>query len=118
MEEHLRTLLLALGCPVTWDGFRRAKALPYVVLTTVSGRDLISNDGRDGVTTGRVQVDCFAETSEAAISLRRAAIELLSGYHGGPILGAQLLSIRGLSNEKGGDVIRRQSLDFAVTYRS
>lgn len=118
MEEHLYSLLSGLGWPVAWGGLGQGTALPRIALFIISGTDVVTQDGRAGETSGRVQVDCYGSTYAEAVAVSRAVVDALSGYHGGPIKGAALQSIRDLPIEGGGDVIQRKSLDFAVTYRS
>lgn len=117
MEEHLYTLLSALGWPVAWGVVPQGTALPHVALLRVSGADDLHLQGRSGWARGRVQVDCYAASYAVAIGMRRAITEALSGYHGGPVMRAAMIGTRDLPYEAGGDVIQRVSLDFAVEYR-
>lgn len=117
MEEHLRSVLLALGHPVAWGSMGQGTGLPRIVLQQVSGSEPVALDGAVGTISGRVQVDCYGGSYGEAITVSRAVRGLLSGYAGGPIQLASLDAIRDGHDEAGGDVIQRVSLDFAVKYR-
>lgn len=116
MEEHLRSILLAVGCPVAWGSMGQGTDLPRIVLTNVSGFEGGTLAGADGVIRGRVQVDCYGASYGQAITTARAVRAILSGYAGGPIRLASLEAKRDRPDEAGGDVIQRASLDFAVAY--
>lgn len=118
MEEFLYQHLSAgLGKPVSWGDLGSGTELPRVSLYRVSGVDDVTLEGRSGWLDGRVQVDCYGATYAQALGVSRAVTTLLSGYQGGPIWRAALQGIRDLTDEEGGEVIHRVSMDFAVSYR-
>jgi hypothetical protein len=118
MESYLRTLLLDLGYPVAWLVMPQGTALPYIILTRVSGRDRVILRGRTGDMDGRVQIDCFALSYGQVLSMSNSVRDLLSGHSGGAIKSATLQATRDLADPAGGDVIQRISLDFMVRWRT
>lgn len=117
MEEHLRGLLAAaLGVPVVWGGVPQSSVVPYVTLFRISGADVMHIGGRSGAIQGRVQVDIYGASFAQVEGLKRTIVPLLSGHRGGPVWSVSLERISDGSDESGGDVLHRISLDFAVLY--
>lgn len=121
MEEAFRAILLAsagvtalASTRVNYGEHPQGMAGPYIVLTVVDDAEGHTMTGPDGMSQGRVQVDCYAATYGAAKGLARAARVALDGYSGGSFGGVFLAATRdgreGGTNEA--DRPFRVSLDF------
>jgi hypothetical protein len=125
MEEAFRALLLAsgevtalAGTRVNWGAHPQGHALPGIVLNVVSDAEGHTLQGPDGLSEGRVQVDCYALTYREAKLLARAARAALDGASGGGFQGVFLAGTRdgreGGTNEA--DRPFRVSMDFMVHF--
>ena len=93
--------------------------LPAIVINTISGLEGVSVDGADGVSTGRVQVDCYAQGYAAARDLGAAVLSLLNGFAGDRLQGVFHAGSRGPTREGGTNEVARPwrvSLDFETTF--
>ncbi|MFG6586066.1 DUF3168 domain-containing protein [Sulfitobacter sp. MOLA879] len=127
MEELIRDLLLAdagvsghVGDRVNYGTHPQGEPYPGLVLNTVWDAEGMNIDGPDGVSRGRVQVDCYAMTYGGAKWLSRAVRNVLSGHAGGALQGVFHASSRD-SREGGTNEVERPfrvSLDFNVTFTS
>lgn len=116
MEEQFITVLDGLGYRAAWGGLGQGTALPRIALYRISGVDDTTLDGRSGYLRGRVQVDCYGQDFDEALTVSRTVTAALSGYKGGAIWHCALDSIRDRPDEAGGEVLQRVSLDFTVLY--
>lgn len=125
MENELRALLKAhapltdlVGSAVYWDERPQGKDLPAVVLTLVSDASEHSIDGPDQLSTARVQIDCFAETSKEKIAIAKVIRAHLAHRSQGVIDNTIHLQTRdsreGEKDQAG--IVYRRSLDFNVSY--
>jgi hypothetical protein len=127
MEEAFRAALLASSGVTTlvpaarlnWGAHPQGAAKPYVVMMVVSDAQGMTLTGPDGLSQGRVQVDCYAPTYTLAKQVSRAVRAVLHGYRGG---GFQLVehvatrdSREGGTNEA--ERLFRVSLDFSTHWR-
>jgi hypothetical protein len=124
LQSGIRTRLLAdatvataVGTRVTWVDRPQASALPAIVLQTISDPRPAHMKDYDGARMTRVQMDIFASKYSTALSLARAAIAALkdpatvSGKKfGGTFVDGQ----RDLSEDVGGTLVHRQSVDLLV----
>lgn len=88
MEEDFRALLLGdasvlalCSGRVNFADHPQGQPLPAIVLTLIDDAEGHHLKGPDGLSTGRVQVDCYATTYGAAVQLSRAARAVLDGHH-------------------------------------
>lgn len=127
MEEEFCALLLGagsvsalVGSRVNWGAHPQGEPLPAIVLTLVDDIEGRSYTGPNGLSQGRVQVDCYAATYRAAKSTARAVRSLLDGYRGGNFEGVFHAASRegreGGTNEA--DRPYRCSLDFMTNWRN
>lgn len=126
MQIELRSLLLGVPavaalCGVRVDWGKRPAQDPYpgICLHLISDREGHTLQGPDGLSQGRVQVDCYAETSDGAAALTRAVRDALNGYRGGGFRGVFLEATRD-NTERGSnepDRAVRVSMDFLVNWR-
>lgn len=126
MEELIRARLLDSGGVTTLAGTRidyggnpQGTALPRVCMWTVSGSEGLLTTGRDGIQSGRVQIDCYAATSKEALDLSRAVTNALHGHANGPLRMVSLVSFRGAMRESGTnepDRPFRVTMDFSTLY--
>jgi hypothetical protein len=124
LQAGLRTRLLAnatvataVGTRVTWVDRPQASALPAIVLQTISDPRPAHLKGHDGSRMTRVQMDVFAATYAAALSLARAAIAALKdpATVSGKVFGKTFVDgQRDLSEDVGGTLVHRQSVDLLV----
>jgi hypothetical protein len=117
VEEHVKTLLDSLNCPVSWGRLGQGTALPRIVLQVVSGDGAISLDGATGETSGRIQVDCYGKTHMQAGVTAREVRTLLDGYRGGPVKVMKFTAVRDHLEGGDDDAVPRRSMDFAINYR-
>ncbi|MBI6628327.1 DUF3168 domain-containing protein [Pontibaca salina] len=126
MEKEFRALLLAdsgvsalVGTRIDWGARPQGAPLPAIVLHTVSDVSGHTLDGPWALTTGRVQVDCYADSYGAAKALGRAVRAALDGTRSGNINAVFYQNSRdgreGGTNEA--DRPFRVSMDFLVNYQ-
>jgi hypothetical protein len=126
MEEALRTLLsgaaavtaLVPATRINWGVHPQGEPLPGIVLTLISGAEGYTLTGPDGLSQGRVQVDCYAHDYRTAKLLSRAVIAALSGYRGGGFQGVFHAGTRD-SREGGTNEAERPyrvGVDFTFTW--
>lgn len=118
MERELKDLLKTLGHPVVWGMFGKDVDFPRISLQRVSTVTRYSQTGRADVETARVQVNIDSLSYGALISLGPQVSNLLTDYRGGSVIRCKELSRRDGGSETGGEVVRRQMLDFQVRYRA
>lgn len=123
MKIEIRALLradaalsVAASGGISWGMHPQSVALPYVVLTQISGRRDHTISGPSGPRMGMIQADCYA-TDQAAVEAIASRVEaVLDGHKTKPFQGIFLIARRDMP-EPGGDeneVIHRVSLDFNV----
>lgn len=127
MEEALKALLaatagvtaIAPAARINWGARAQGLALPAVVLNVISDAEEYTLQSRDGLSRGRVQVDCYGETYAQSKQLSRAVRAVLSGYRGGNFRLVEHVATRdsreGGANEA--DRPFRVSLDFLTHWR-
>lgn len=127
MEEELRAVLLSASgvmalvpeTAVNFGGHPQGHPLPGVVLTTISDFEGLHMQGRNGLSEGRVQADCYAHTYAQVKQVSRAIRAALHGYRGGGFRLVEHVATRdsreGGSNEA--DRPFRVSLDFLTHWR-
>jgi len=126
MEEALIDWLLddsaittIAGQLVNWNVTPQGGGKPSIVLSRITGIRDYHMQGPSGLVRSLVQIDCWAGTFTAALTLGRAVIARLSGVGGGDVAGFQLVS---LINERHGfepgaetaERFHRVSLDFEL----
>jgi hypothetical protein len=74
---------LAPASRINWGARPQGSALPGVVMNVTSDAEDYTLAGRDGLSQGRVQVDCYGQTHTEAEQLSAAVRAALSGYRGG-----------------------------------
>lgn len=89
MQETLRDILrtdsavLALvGDRIDWLVSPQGGAMPRIVLRVIDDAEGLTYGATDGLSAGRVQVDCYAATYSAAVALARAVRARLASYSG------------------------------------
>lgn len=129
MEEALVTLLMGtaalaalVGNRINWVQAVQGCAVPYVVLTRVSGTRDYKMTGPTGLVESRVQADCFGLTYASAKGVARKVEAALSGYSGavGAVKfdGIFLATERDLFNDDESPAKRfAVSLDFMVWHK-
>ena len=126
MEEALLALLQSsaavtaiVGGRINWGAHPQGAPLPGIVLTVIDDAEGHIYQGPDGLSQGRVQVDCWALTYDEAKACGRAVRAALDGHFGGMFLGMFLADQRdgreGGTNEA--DRPFRSSLDFLTHWR-
>ena len=129
MEEALIAKLLAdagvsalVGARV-YPGMRpQAGLLPAVVFNMISKNPSYSDDGEDGITEARVQLDCWGATYTDAKKAARAVTAALSAFDGmmsGVRFRYMTLDLEHDMQETGANADSypfRTSLDFIVVY--
>jgi len=87
LEEALRALMLArppvtalVGTRINWGANPQGSALPAIVMNVIDDAAGLTLAGSDGLSQGRVQIDCYADTFAAAKITARAVIAALHGY--------------------------------------
>ena len=128
MEEAFRALLtgsaavvaLVPASRINWGAHPQGQPLPGVVLTVVSGAEGLTLQGPDGLSAGRVQVDCYAPSYGQAKQISRAVIAVLHGYRAGGLRLVTHVATRdsreGGTNEA--ERLFRVSLDFTTAWRA
>lgn len=87
MEESLRQLLLdssavaaLCGDRIDWGSRPQGSSLPAIVLNVVAEAEDHDLEGPDGLSQGRVQVDCYGQTYDRTKRLARAVRGVLDGH--------------------------------------
>lgn len=90
MEEAFRTILLnaspvtaLVGNRISYNSATQGAGFPYIVLHVIDDAEQHTYKGPDGLSQGRVQVDCYAATYGQAKTLSRHVRGALDGYRGG-----------------------------------
>lgn len=124
MQQGLRARLLA-AAPVTgavgqriyWVSRPQLSALPAITLQVIADPRVAHLKGRDGARSTRVQMDVWAGSYAAAVSIARAAIGALAepATIGGKRFGQSTATDqRDLGEDVNGNFVHRQSVDFLV----
>lgn len=88
MEEAITALLASVANGRRyWTRAPQGEAVPYIVLSRISGTPSYTYKGRAGHTSSRVQATCYGGTALDAKMLSRNVIAALDGYRGGMIQG-------------------------------
>jgi hypothetical protein len=127
MEEALRTILLntsaisqVVGSRISYGSAAQGAALPYIVLHVIDDAEEHTYQGPDGLSQGRVQVDCYGATYGQAKTLSRHVRAVLDGYRGGQFSGIFHASTRD-NREGGANEFERPftvQLDFLTKWRT
>ncbi|MCA2012397.1 DUF3168 domain-containing protein [Cereibacter sphaeroides] len=129
MEEAFIALLrgasavtdLVAAASINFGSHPQGRQWPGVILHVVDDAEGLTLEGGDGLSQGRVQVDCYAETFTEAKAVSRAIKALLHGYAGGGFSVIQHVSTRdGRAGEAATNVADRPfrvSLDFLTFWR-
>lgn len=126
MEEAIRARLLATASVTDLCGQRidfganaQGAGYPRVLLWTISDNELHTMAGPDGLSVGRIQIDCYAATYGQAKQLSRAVRAVLDGYRGGGLLGVFHAGTRDTREGGSNEAERpfRSSLDFITNYQ-
>ncbi|SIO36483.1 Protein of unknown function [Rhodovulum sp. ES.010] len=122
MEEEFRALLQAAlaGVPVNWGAHPQGAGWPGVVLNVIGGAEGLTQQGPDGLFSGRVQADCYARRYSDAKALSRLVVAALDGHRGGGFRGVFRVATRDGRDDdaNGGDRLFRVSLDFMTHWRA
>lgn len=121
MELDLRALILSIGgmpppASVNWGMHPQDAEFPAIVMNVVGDRQAIHMSGPDGLSSARVQIDCYAMTYAAAKSMASTLRDDLNGYRGGRFQGIFLDAVRDLNETGRTDRPFRTSMDFTVKY--
>lgn len=127
MEEALLALLTGsaavtaiAGTRINWGAHPQGAPLPGIVLTVIDDAEGHIYQGPNGLSQGRVQVDCWALTYDQAKLCGRAVRAALDCYSGGRFEAIFLADQRdgreGGTNEA--DRPFRSSLDFLTHWRA
>ena len=126
MEEELRALVrddagiaALVADRADFGAAVQGWALPYLVMLTVSNVEGQTQQGPDGLQSGFVQIDCYADSYGGAKLLSREVVRLLNGHRGG---GFRVIFHRGSRDgrERGANKAERLfrvSLDFETHWR-
>jgi hypothetical protein len=126
MEAALRSYLLAssglsalIGDRMTWGFTSQGGPLPRVTLQRISGGPEYADEGEVNLSETRVQIDCYAATSEAVRAVYAAIRARISGAQftqsGVTCNGVYIDSVRDESDAyEGGRQEHRVSLDIMV----
>jgi len=128
MEEAFRAVLLASSgvtalvpaARINFVAHPQGAAKPYIVLHTIGGAEGMTMQGPDGLSQGRVQVDCYAPGYGQAKQVSRAVVAALHGYSGAGLRLVEHVATRdsreGGANEA--ERLFRVSLDFLTNWRT
>jgi hypothetical protein len=125
MEEEFLALLTSsaavtaiVGNRINFGANVQGAPYPRIVMFTVSDFENHTMRGPDGLSVGRVQVDCYALTYGQAKLLSRAVRAVLDGYRGGGFQGVFHVATRDTREGGTNDAERpfRISLDFETNH--
>ena len=125
METDFRALLVAaagVGLPaarINWGAHPQGVALPAVVLNVIDDVAGLILDASDGLSVGRVQVDCYGATYAEAKTLSASVRSALHAYSGGRFRLVSHVATR--DSREGGtndaERVFRAGLDFMTHWR-
>ncbi|MAO01045.1 DUF3168 domain-containing protein [uncultured Roseovarius sp.] len=128
MEEAFKSLLtgsaavtaIVPASRINWGAHPQGAALPGLVLNVIDDAEGLTTKGRDGLSQGRLQVDCYAETYKGAKQLSRVVRSLLHGYRGGSFRLVSHDSTRDSREGGSNEATRpyRVSMDFNTHWRA
>ena len=126
MEEHFRAILTGSASVTAITSTRidygetgQGKPNPRIVLWTIGDNEGHTMRGPDGLSQGRVQVDCYGDTYAAAKLLSRAVRTSLDGYTDANFQGIFHAGTRDFREGGSNEVTRpfRVSLDFITNHQ-
>lgn len=115
-----------VGLRVFPDDIPQNSIYPLITYTLTGGRRDYNMQGASGLTNPRIQLDLYANTSAELTALKRAVVNVASGYSGMPlpsgvcIYGMFLVYERNWtlpSTEREGPRVRRKQLDFETWFK-
>lgn len=106
-----------------------ATDFPAIVVTKVYGNGAYTMEGDAGLEDARVQIDCYSDRGEAAaIALKKAVRQKLSGFKGGSSSGSPCAidasfcindtDMSESGTERAGPRLKRRMLEFRIWNRS
>jgi len=117
--------LLASGVSLWFGHAPDEAALPVVLLSLDSDRELMTHSGPTGLGEAQLSVDVWAHDAASALSLRQAAIQQLNGFGGQVALeGGQVAHLTYCTHEASSEDydaennLAHASADFALGYRT
>lgn len=126
MQGGLRARLLAsaqvqaaAGTRIYWVQRPQTSALPAITLQTISDGRPEHLKGQDGARETRVQMDVWAATYAAALSLARAAIAAVTGpavTDGKRFGNTRVDGQRDLGEDVNNTFVHRQSVDLLIRH--
>ena len=128
MEQALSAILksasgvtdLVPAARINWGEHPQGTGSPYITMMVVGDNEGLTMQGPDGLSQGRVQIDCYAPTSLLAKQVSRAVRAVLHGYRGGGMRLVEHVATRdsreGGTNEA--ERLFRVSLDFTTAWRN
>ncbi|WP_439150833.1 DUF3168 domain-containing protein [Sulfitobacter sp.] len=125
MEEDFRALLTGAatvtaicGTRIEYGGNAQGAAYPRIALYVIGDNESHTMRGPDGLSVGRVQVDCYAMTYGGAKLLGRAVRAVLDGYSGGDFQGVFHAGTRDTREGGSNEATRpyKTSLDFITNF--
>ncbi len=128
-ESEFRALLtgsaavttLVPAARINWSEHPQGGGIPYIVLHLIGNDEGSHLTGSTGLWTGRVQVDCWAETPASAIAIGNATHTLLHATAPGGFQLIRNAGTRGPQRDSGTNEPRRlfrRSLDFVTHWRA
>lgn len=128
MEEEFRALLtgsaavtaIAPSDRINFGEHPQGAALPALVMNTISDFEGLTMQGPDGLSEGRVQVDCYAATYPEAKGLSRAVRDVFHGLRAGGFRLVEHTDTRDSREGGSNEATRpyRVSLDFTTAWRA
>lgn len=129
MEAALRALLASSAAVtahadatrINWGAHPQGAGGPYLVMFVIDGSEGLHMQGPDGLWQGRVQIDAYAATIDAAHQLSVAVTRLLHGYRGGGFRLIRHGATRHHGRESGtneAERLFRIGMDFFISWRA
>ena len=127
MEEALRTLLLGTSAVtaicstnIHFGEREQGTSFPHIVMNTIDDAEgHYLKEDPDGLSQGRVQIDCYAMTYGRAKVLARAVRAAVDGYKGGNFSGIFVDAMRDFREGGSNEAERpfRVSVDILTNWR-
>lgn len=122
MEQAFRALIVSAApggltaVAINWGEHPQGAPWPGIVLSLVDDAEGVTLDGPSGLSTARVQVDCWAPTYRAASELGHDLRSSLNGHTDALFQGVFLIATRGGRDMAAPDRPFRASMDFEVIW--
>jgi uncharacterized protein DUF3168 len=118
--EDAPTIKVLCGDRIDWAARPQDDGYPAILMHLINDASGHTLDGSDGLSRGRVQIDCYGDGYGDATNLAKAVVQVLDGYRQDRFRGI-FLDVRRDNTERSTNEAERPfriSLDFLTNWRA